>query len=153
MIMKDMELLQELSHAEGETQILGAYGPHLLLDCHGCDAKKFNRKSINDYMKKLCKAIDMDAQDFHFWDDEGLPEKQCQTEPHAKGTSVGGVFKKKVGLQFIITSSIVIHTLDILERVYVDIFSCKLFDEGAAVRLTQEWFKAKSIGTHLIQRS
>ncbi len=153
MMMKDMVLLHESTDLEGRVHYGGAYGPHLLLDCSGCDPATFNRKSINKFMKILCKAIDMDAEDFHFWDDEGLPENQKQTKPHTKGSSVGGVFKKKVGVQFIITSSIVIHTLDILGNVYVDIFSCKLFNDNAAKEVTQKWFKAKTIGSHLIQRN
>ncbi len=153
MQMKDMTLLHETTDLDGKVHIGGAYGPHLLLDCHLCDVLTFNRTSIQGFMKELCKAIKMDAEDFHFWDDVGIPEDEKLTEPHAVGTTVGGVFKKKVGIQFIITSSIVIHTLDLLERVYVDIFSCKLFDEGEAVLVTREWFKAKSVRSHLIQRT
>lgn len=153
MQMSNMVLLHKSKNLDGDTVWTGAYGPHLLMDCHGCDVKKFNRKSITMYMKKLCKAIDMDAEDFHFWDDTDVPEDKKQTKVHAVGSSVAGVIKKKVGVQFIITSSIVIHTLDLLGRVYVDIFSCKLFDEAAAISITRNFFNANRIGTHLIQRS
>lgn len=152
MKMEDIVLVHKRTDLEGGKFWGGAYGPHLLLDCHMCDPATFTRKNIEGFMEALCKAIDMEKEDFHFWDDEEVPEKECQTKPHTKGSSCGGVFKKQVGVQFIITSSIVIHTLDILERVYVDIFSCKLFDEGAAKKVVYEWFKAKSIGSHLIQR-
>lgn len=153
MQMSSMVLLHESETLDGGTIWTGAYGPHLLMDCHGCDVKKFNRKSIKRYMKKLCKAIEMDAEDFHFWDDEGVPKEKKQTAVHAVGTSVAGVMRKKVGVQFIITSSIVIHTMDLLGRAYVDIFSCKLFSEGKAREVTWEFFKADSIGSHLIQRN
>ncbi len=153
MRMANMVLLHESKNLDGDTVWMGAYGPHLLMDCHGCDVKKFNRKSIEMYMKELCAAIEMDAEDFHFWDDTNVPENEKQTEEHAVGTSVGGVIKKKVGVQFVITSSIVIHTLDLLGRAYIDIFSCKLFSESAARCVTRYFFKADWIGSHLIQRN
>lgn len=153
MQMKDIVLLHKVKNLDGEDEYVGAYGPHLMLDCHKCDVSKFNRESIKHFMKLLCRTIEMDDEDFYFWDDEDVPEEQKMTEAHAKGTSVAGVYKKMVGVQFIITSSIVIHTLDILGRVYIDIFSCKLFDEGKATKLVRDWFKTKFIRTHLIQRS
>ncbi len=153
MRMEDMVLLHEAGDLEGDKRITGAYGPHLLMDCHGCDVSTFNREHIKEFMHALCEAIEMDAKDFYFWDDEDVPEEQKQTLPHAKGSSMGGVFKKKVGIQFIITSSIVIHTLDLLGRVYIDIFSCKLFNEGKAKAVVYKWFRAGSIGSHLIQRN
>lgn len=152
-MMSEMTLLHETRNEEGEVSIGGAYGPELMLDCHGCDPKTFNRPNIAAYLKALCKAIEMDAEDFHFWDDEDVPEVLKQTAPHAKGTSVAGVYRKKIGVQFIITSSIVIHALDELSRVYVNVFSCKIFDDAKAREVTYEWFKAKSIQSHLIQRS
>ncbi len=151
--MANIQLLSTYKDLDGNDCYGGSYGPHLLLDCHGCNTKKFNRTSIKQYMKRLVKAIKMDAEDFHFWDDEDVPEDKKQTAAHATGTTIGGVIKKKIGIQFIITSSIVIHTLDILERVYVDIFSCQLFDDCKAKRLTQEFFKASSIRDHLIVRT
>lgn len=153
MMMSDMVLLHETRNEEGELHIGGAYGPELMLDCHGCEPKMFNRPNIASYLKALCKAIEMDAEDFHFWDDFDVPEEERRTKPHAKGTSVGGVFRKKIGLQFIITSSIIIHTLDELGRAYINVFSCKLFDEVTVKEVTYKYFKAKSIGSHLVQRS
>lgn len=144
MQMKDMVLLHTITDLDGEDHITGSYGPELLLDCSECDPTTFTRKSIKGYMKALCKAIDMQREDLHFWDDKDVPGDEKRTEPHVVGISA---------VQFIITSSIVIHTLTKLERVYVDIFSCKLFDEGAAKSLTWNWFKAGRVGSHLIQRS
>ncbi len=107
------------------------YGFELIIDLHGCDVSKFNRASLDGYFEKLCKAIDMQKCERYFWDDVGLPEEEKQTSPHTKGSSA---------VQFILTSSIVIHTLDLSESVYVNIFSCKSFDEKAAEKITKEWF-------------
>lgn len=120
------------------------YGYELILDLHGCDSSTFKRTSLRKYFTKLCKAIDMQRCDLHFWDDYGVPKNEKQTEPHAKGTSA---------VQFILTSTIVVHTLDILETVYVNIFSCKYFDEKVAERITKEWFAAKKCKTHYIERT
>ena len=119
------------------------YGYELIMDLHGCDASKFNRTSLNNYFEKVCKAIDMKRCELYFWDDVGLPEEEKQTLPHTKGTSA---------VQFILTSTIVVHTLDILGAVYVNIFTCKPFERKVAEELTKEWFGANGCRTHFIER-
>jgi len=144
MMMNDIaRVMLHETKFDGKTILTGAYGPELLLDCRQCDPSTFNRKSIEGYMKALCKAIDMKPETLHFWDDEGVPDDEKETEPHLVGVSA---------IQFILTSSVVIHTLTLLERVYVDIFSCKAFDDGEARRITRDWFKVGIMGNHLIQR-
>ncbi len=73
----------------------------------------------------------MEPHDLHFWDDVGVPEDERQTDPKTKGTSA---------VQFILTSTIVIHTLDLMNAVYVNIFSCKDFDVYKAATFTAKWF-------------
>ncbi len=119
------------------------YGFELIIDLHGCDVSTFNRESLDGYFEKLCKAIDMKRADLHFWDDVGLPEEEKQTSPHTKGSSA---------VQFILTSSIVIHTLDLLEAVYVNIFSCKEFDAKVAEEITKKWFEANGCRAQFIER-
>jgi S-adenosylmethionine/arginine decarboxylase-like enzyme len=119
------------------------YGYELIMDLHGCDVSKFNRTSLENYFEKLCEAIDMKRADLHFWDDEGLPPEKRQTLPHTTGTSA---------VQFILTSSVVVHTLDLLEAVYINIFSCKTFERKVAEELTKEWFGANGCRAHFIER-
>ena len=92
------------------------YGYELIIDLHGCDVKTFNRESLDNYFENICNAIDMQRCEMHFWDDVGVPDNEKQTSPHTKGTSA---------VQFILTSTIVVHTLDLLGAVYINIFSCK----------------------------
>jgi S-adenosylmethionine/arginine decarboxylase-like enzyme len=120
------------------------YGYELIMDLHGCDASTFNRESLDAYFEKVCNAIDMVRSDRFWWDDMDVPEEQKQTLPHTKGTSA---------VQFILTSSIVVHTLDILEAVYVNVFTCKEFDEKVAEKITREWFGAKECKTTFIERT
>ncbi len=112
------------------------YGHELILDLHGCDPERFNRKTIRAYLKALCKAIGMQPCELHFWDDIGVPSSRRQTEPHLKGTSA---------VQFILTSNVTIHTLDELGAVYVNIFSCKPFNSRKAAALTREWFGGRVV--------
>jgi S-adenosylmethionine/arginine decarboxylase-like enzyme len=119
------------------------YGYELILDLHGCAPSTFNRKSLRAYFNKLCKAIDMKRCELYFWDDVGVPAREKETLPHTKGTSA---------VQFILTSNITIHTLDLLKAAYVNIFSCKKFDRKIAEKITKEWFGAKKCRTHFIER-
>jgi S-adenosylmethionine decarboxylase len=119
------------------------YGYELILDLHRCDTSKFNRESLQDFFVQLCRVIEMEPCELHFWDDVGVPDEEKQTSPHTKGTSA---------VQFILTSTIVVHTLDLLEAVYVNVFSCKHFDSEAARRFVESWFAAQECESHFIKR-
>lgn len=119
------------------------YGIELILDLHGCDVSKFTRASITEYFAQLCDLIDMQREDLHFWDDVGLAEADKQTSPHTQGTSA---------VQFILTSSIVIHALDQLKSVYINIFSCKVYDPKVAEKFSVEWFGATDCSARFIDR-
>lgn len=119
------------------------YGYELILDLYECDVSTFNRESLQGFFEKLCYEIKMERCELHFWDDVGVPLEERQTSPHTKGTSA---------VQFILTSTIVIHTLELLKAVYVNVFSCKEFDKDKAEQLTIEWFGAKECRTHFIER-
>ena len=123
--------------------IPGQYGIELILDLHGCDASKFTRDSISEYFERLCVLIDMKREALHFWDDEGVSEEDKQTSPHTQGTSA---------VQFILTSSIVIHTLDQLRAVYINIFSCKAYDPKVAEQFSVEWFGATDCSARFLDR-
>lgn len=119
------------------------YGKELIIDLHNCEAATFNRKSIKKYFVEVCDLIDMERCKLSWWDDHGVPEEEQQTDPHLKGTTA---------VQFILTSNIVIHTLDLLGNVYINIFSCKDFDSDDAMIFTAKWFKGKIVSFHEIER-
>ena len=119
------------------------YGKELILDIHNCDPSTFTRNSIKNYFKELCTLIDMERCKLCWWDDYGVPPEERETEPHMKGTSA---------IQFIKTSTITIHTLDLLQNAYVNIFSCKEFDVDAAQKFTKEWFKGEIVHSYVIER-
>jgi len=94
-------------------------------------------------MITLCDEIKMQREDLHFWDYDCVPESERPTEAHLLGVSA---------VQFISTSNIVIHTLELLKAVYVNIFSCKFYDKTIAEKITKDWFSAKECSSHFIER-
>ena len=119
------------------------YGQELVLDLHGCDARRFTREHIAEFLVALCDLIGMERCDLHFWDDLGVPAEEQQTDPRTKGTSA---------VQFILTSTIVIHTLTDLEVAYVNVFSCEPFDPDAAGEFTAKWFRSTTWTARVLQR-
>ncbi len=122
---------------------MGDYGKELILDLHECDPSTFTRKSIRKFFKELCELIDMEREKLCWWDDHGLLPEECQTEPHLKGTTA---------VQFIKTSNITIHTLDLLKSVYLNIFSCKDFDLDTVKQFSESFFQGKIVNNHVIER-
>ena len=122
-----------------------AYGPELILDLHDCDTETFSRKSLRAFGKAICKEIGMTPHKFRSepWDDDGVPAEECQTKPETKGYSA---------IQFLMESSIVIHTLEIKKLALINIFSCNEFDRNKAKRFTKNWFGAKQITSRLVMR-
>lgn len=120
------------------------YGKELIIDIYGCDVSKFNRKELQKFFGEICEEIDMTACKLTFWDDKWtwlwkllfFWDKTIQYEdrPHTKGTSA---------VQFIITSNITIHTLELLGECYINIFSCKEFDTDVAAEFTRRFFGGK----------
>ena len=111
------------------------YGKELIIDLHDCDVTTFTRESLEKYFEELCTLIDMQRCDLHFWDYEGDPDGYAEAEDHLKGISA---------IQFIMTSNITIHTLDILKKVFINVFSCKDFSEAVATEFSVKFFDANT---------
>lgn len=121
-----------------------SFGYELVLDLSNCSTEKFNRKDITEFFKELCNLIDMEREDLHFWDYEGVPEEEIPyDQPHLIGTSA---------VQFISTSNITIHTLNLLQKIFVNIFSCKEFNEKKAEAFTKKYFSAGNITARFLVR-
>ena len=123
---------------------LRPYGYELLVDLHGCNTTKFDRANIEEFFDRLCEKIAMKKCEVFFWDDVGIPAEEKQTDPRTKGTSA---------VCFILTSTIVVHTLDLLGTTYVNIFSCKYFDPKIAEAFTHEFFQAKNHVAKFVERT
>ncbi len=114
------------------------YGKELILDLHNCDTNLFTKKHIRKFIITLCDFIDMKRYGKPmFW-------KDTSNIFHLKGISA---------MQFIVTSDIVIHTLDIPKAVLINIFSCKDFDTRKTTDFSKKFWKAKKIMAREINRS
>ncbi len=120
-----------------------SYGHELILDIHECDTATFNRESLTRYFVDLCELIDMQREDLHFWDDEGLPEEEWQVDPNTRGISA---------VQFILTSNVTVHALELLRTVHVNIFSCRDFDHNEATAFTMAFFGGCLVNRQEIER-
>lgn len=119
------------------------YGKELILDLKGCDVKKFTRFHIRKYLKELCELIDMKREDLHFWDYDGQLEAYKKAPDHLKGISA---------VQFITTSNITIHTLDVSKQILINIFSCKDFLCCMTIEFTENWFNGKCARHTIVDR-
>ena len=121
----------------------GAYGMELVMDLYGCDPTTFTRDSLGAYFDEVCALIGVIPEQRHFWDDLNVAPADRQTNPKTQGTS---------GVQFIITSTVVVHTLDQLRQVFVNVFSCKVFDQSPVIGYTLKHFSAACMEPHVIIR-
>jgi len=103
------------------------WGKLASINLYHCDTKKLrNKKCMREYLKILCKNIDME------------PHGKPYVERFGDGTLEG-----ISAMQFIETSSITIHCDEIEDRIFIDIFSCKDFDAEKALRCSKKYFNSK----------
>ncbi|KKP43025.1 MAG: hypothetical protein A2639_01740 [Candidatus Staskawiczbacteria bacterium RIFCSPHIGHO2_01_FULL_34_27] len=115
------------------------YGAELLVDLHDCDLVGLvNKEKLTEFFVTLCEKIDMKRHGNPlFWED-------YSDLPHLNGVSA---------MQFIETSTIVCHPLPMLNSVYVNIFSCKEFDEQVALDYCINFWRAKKEVHNLVVRT
>jgi len=107
------------------------WGQHLVLDLSGCPKDKLSDgENILAWGRELVKAIDMVAY--------GKP--QLEHFATHKLETAGYTF-----VQLIETSNICAHFAENLGEVYVDIFSCRDFDEQKAKAVTEQYFAPKVV--------
>ena len=119
------------------------FGKELILDLHECNSSKFTRYFIKQFFVELCELIDMEPCKVTFWDYQNAPEDYKKAPDHLKGTSA---------VQFISTSNITIHTLDKLNNVYLNIFSCKDFDTFKTTIFCKAYFDGMIVQQQVINR-
>lgn len=121
----------------------GMYGVETIIDLQGCDTTRFNRRDIKQYFSQACKLLGVSPEDCYFWDDFRIPQERQQTNPKTKGTTA---------IQFILTSNITIHTLDLLKSVFINIFSCEDYNAQLLEEFTVRFFSSSKHRTTLIER-
>lgn len=119
------------------------YGKELILDIHNCDKSTFTRESLAKYFRELCQLIDMEREKLCWWDYKDHPEEYEKAPAHLKGISA---------VQFIKTSNITVHTLDVKKMILLNIFSCKDFDADKVVEFSRNWYGGKECIHNTIER-
>jgi len=107
-----------------------AWGQHLILNIAGCNDNICKKTAIKAFVEELTSAVDMKAYG------EPLIEHFAEYLPDAAGHSL---------VQLIETSAIVGHFSDKNRDAYLDIFSCKAFDKGEAVKTVKKHFEPESL--------
>ena len=114
------------------------WGYHLILDCGQCDVAKMKDKdNVTDWITKLVPAIDMKPI--------GPPrvEYTAAEFPSKAGFTV---------VQVIITSDITAHFVDNLAQIYIDVFSCKPYDQSIVEESVRTHFGAKKMRKYYLTR-
>ena len=106
------------------------WGQHLILDIGDCNERISQQESIHAFVVELVDAIDMVAY--------GDPVIQyfATHSQEAAGYSL---------VQLIETSAITAHFSDHNKDAYLDVFSCKSFDEERVVQVVNKHFEPQSI--------
>ena len=130
---------EQKNHKHKLENILGTYwGYHLILDCHACHVPSIQSKeNVYNWITGLVRAIDMEPIG----------------EPRIEYTAAE--FPDKAGftaIQVIVTSSIVAHFVDSTGDVYIDVFSCKSFDNDTVIATIKNAFLPKRIRTNYLTR-
>jgi len=116
------------------------FGPHLMLDCYGCNEKKL--RDFNFVLKFLNDLPDLIGM-------------HKIAEPHAINYSGKPNSFDKGGISavvIIVESHISIHTFPSYNYMSVDIFSCKDFDVNKAVNFIIKAFEVKKVEKKLLNR-
>lgn len=116
------------------------YGQELILDIYGCK-RKFSVENVLRYFEHLCPLLGMKPYKVYFWTADELPTEQIPDIVHGMSA-----------VQFILTSSITVHTADRYGLIMINVFSCGDFFPQDAINFSMDWFEAENHIQHLIQR-
>jgi len=111
------------------------YGQHVIATALGCSDDILSIERMYDFLVQMADDIDM----VRF----GPPIVARFGEGHEVGIS---------GVQLIQTSAITIHTNDAHRDMYLDVFSCKPFDEATVRRVVEEFLSPTSITCEVLYR-
>lgn len=115
-----------------------AWGQHLVLDFSGCPKETLtNGEHIKAWVNALVEKIEMVAYG------EPMLEHFATHDPKTGGYTL---------VQLIETSNICAHFAENRGEVYIDIFSCKSFDNSVAQQVCVDYFKPTSVVAHMLVR-
>lgn len=116
------------------TVVHSEFGPHLMLDCRGCNTEKIsNLEYVFKFLNELPERIGMTkiTQPYVF-PYEGLIPEDC------------GI----TGTVIIAESHITFHSFVEKDYFFFDVFSCKHFDMDIVAQMVMETFDVKHVARH-----
>lgn len=120
------------------TVVRSEFGPHLMLDCSGCNLEKIgNLEYVFKFLNELPGRIGMTkiTQPYVFPYEGLIPEDKGIT-----------------GTVIIAESHITFHSFTDKDYFFFDVFSCKHFDVDRVAQLVQEAFEVQSVERHEARR-
>lgn len=111
------------------------YGKHLMVTAESCNENVLDIESISEFVRELVDRIDMVAYG------------DIVIDRFGDGDEIG-----ISAVQLIMTSAITIHTNDRARDMYLDVFSCKWFDETDVLSVVEEYFAPDDIRDTTILR-
>lgn len=116
------------------TVVRSEFGPHLMLDCRGCNLEKIgDLEFVFKFLNELPERIGMTkiTQPYVFPYEGLIPEDKGIT-----------------GTVIIAESHITFHSFTDKDYFFFDVFSCKHFDVDQVARLVQEAFDVQHVERH-----
>jgi S-adenosylmethionine/arginine decarboxylase-like enzyme len=111
------------------------YGKHIVLSATNCNQKLLDVEAISSFLIELVDRIDMVAY--------GAP---------LVARFGAGIEEGISGVQLIETSAIMVHTNDMARDLYLDVFSCKGYNEVDVVNFVREYFGTGEINYQTLLR-
>ena len=114
------------------------WGQHLIIDLAGCPRERLTDPDhLRAWIGDLVRTIKMKA----------YGEPQLEHFAAHSWDAAGYTL-----VQLIETSNVCAHFAENLGQVYIDIFSCKRFDDAAAVALCRAYFEPQIVEQHSLER-
>lgn len=111
------------------------YGKHMIVTAASCNENLLSIEKISAFIKEMIPRIDM------------VSYGDLVIHRFGEGVELG-----ISAVQLIVTSAITIHTNDKYRDMYLDVFSCKWYDEKIVEDMLKEYFDPKTITTNIILR-
>ncbi|MCU0849133.1 MAG: S-adenosylmethionine decarboxylase [Spirochaetes bacterium] len=111
------------------------YGKHLMVTAVSCNDNLLDIDKVSGFVKEMVPRIDM------------VPFGDLVIARFGEGIEEG-----ISAVQLIMTSAITIHTNDMARDMYLDVFSCKWFDEAVIAEMIKEFFDPEEIKENIILR-
>jgi S-adenosylmethionine/arginine decarboxylase-like enzyme len=126
-----------------ENQDKESYGQEIIIDLEDVPDEMFTEENVKKFLLALCDEIKMkhDTRGPITW---GTHSDENEPGP-IKSDGISGVL-------FIETSSITIHAIDLLNKIFVNCFSCAPFDSFAVITFTRDFWNGKVVNHKYITR-